>query len=101
MPPFFPFSSSAGHGEEVASEGRLAGRDERKWKWRIGRDVCPGGRQLVANLTVSSETQAVQTGRKSAKKKLRLRLLCGCMEVRAISVTRSKSFYCIAVNKNP
>lgn len=36
----------------------------------------------------SYETQTVPTGRKSAKKKLRLRLLCGCIEVRAISVTR-------------
>lgn len=63
------------------------GRDERRWKWEHRERRLPRGRQLVANLTASYETQTVQTGRKSAKKKLRLRLLCGCIEVRAISVT--------------
>lgn len=59
---------------------------------RFGRDVCPGVRQLVARCQCAASCESqnhirVNWEKKKAKEKLRLRLLCGCTEARAISGT--------------
>lgn len=69
----------------MASEDKMAGGDERKWKWEHQERHLPMGRQLVAKLTASYETQTVPTGRKSAPK---------TEAQAALWVHRGESYFC-------